>query len=438
MRARLPALSVSWMSCVEKILTGVMGASKMHQATNRCGLPQVSSEKFERTGRWLTSFLFNIRLNVRFQVATNSMSKSISPRPAQRTRQKSVRLVDIAKQAGVSVSVVGSVLNGGRGNSRVAEATAERIVAIAKELNYRASPTAQQLRGKRSRVFGLLVASAGDPLTSYLVEHLDEEAVKLGCQTLIGNTAIAPDRFETCVDELLNRGVDGIFCAVHSIFPGDREKLLARCPNTIFYRDPGLPSATFVKVDQYAAGQVAANHLIASGRRRIGFAILDPSLPELSERVRGVREAVSLNKLDPSALDVFVGEPGSAQPQRPDERSMLWHTSDDVLDSVVDQLVVGHRADAIVAHNDFIASALLKRLRRRNICVPEDVAVVGYLNHYLCDYVDPPLTSVDLQHHAAATAMVAALQEMIEAPETDAEERRIIPIVPTIVVRESA
>lgn len=56
--------------------------------------------------------------------------------------------------------MVGSVLNGGRGNSRVAEATADKIIAIAKELNYRASPTAQQLRGKRSRVFGLLVASA--------------------------------------------------------------------------------------------------------------------------------------------------------------------------------------------------------------------------------------------------------------------------------------
>src|SRR4051794_36355792 len=95
----------------------------------------------------------------------------------------SVRLVDIAKEAGVSVSVVGSVLNGGRGNSRVAKATAERIEEIARRHNYRPSPTAQQLRGKRSNVFGLLVASAGDPLRSYLVEHLDEEAVKHGCQT---------------------------------------------------------------------------------------------------------------------------------------------------------------------------------------------------------------------------------------------------------------
>ena len=366
------------------------------------------------------------------------MSKPATPTALPRARQKSVRLVDIAKEAGVSVSVVGSVLNGGKGNSRVAEATAEKIVAIAKELNYRPSPTAQQLRGKRSRVFGLLVASAGDPLTSYLVEHLDEEAVKLGCQTLIGNTAIAPDRFESCVDELLNRGVDGIFCAVHAIFPGDREKLLARCPKTIFYRDPGLPNATFVEVDQYAAGYAAAKHLLDAGRRRLGFAILDPSLPELAERVRGARDAVAAAGLDADLLDVYTGDPGAAQPQRPDDRMMLWQTPDDVLDAVLDQLVARHGVDGIIAHNDFIASALLKRLRRRGVNVPADVAVIGYLNHYLCEYVDPPLTSVDLRHHAAATAMVAALQEMIEEPSAVSAERRAILIPPEIVVRESA
>lgn len=366
------------------------------------------------------------------------MSKSSTQATVPRPRQKAVRLVDIAKEAGVSVSVVGSVLNGGRGNSRVAEATAERIVALAKRLNYRASPTAQQLRGKRSNVFGLLVASAGDPLTSYLVEHLDEEAVKHGCQTLIGNTAIAPDRFEACVDELLNRGVDGIFCIVHSIFPGDREKLLARCPKTIFYGDPGLPDATFVEVDQFAAGRVAAEHLLASGRRRLGFAILDPSVPQHKERVRGVRAALTKSKQPASAFAVYTGEPGSAGPVRPDERTMLWQTPDEVLDDIIDQLVVDHRADAIITHNDFVASALLKRLRKRGIRVPEDVAVVGYLNHYLCEYVDPPLTSVDLRHHFAAKSMVQAIQEMIDEGPDAVSSRRAIAITPEIVARESA
>lgn len=89
------------------------------------------------------------------------MSKPATP-IAPRARQKSVRLVDIAKQAGVSVSVAGSVTNDGKGNGRVAETDADGVVCIPKRLNYRPSPPARRLRGKRSRVFGLLVAAADD------------------------------------------------------------------------------------------------------------------------------------------------------------------------------------------------------------------------------------------------------------------------------------
>ncbi|MBA3481171.1 MAG: LacI family DNA-binding transcriptional regulator [Pirellulales bacterium] len=360
--------------------------------------------------------------------------------PARPTeKRKSVRLVDIARKAGVSVSVVGNVINGGRGNSRVAQVTADRILELAKQLNYRPSPTAQQLRGKRSNVFGLLVASAGDPLTSYLVEHLDEEVVKHGCQTLIGNTAVAPGRFEACVDEMTARGVDGIFCIVHSIFPGDRAQLLARCPNTVFYCDPGLADATFVEVDQIAAGRAAAEHLFASGRHRLGFAVLDPASAAGKKRVEGIKAALAGQGRNPEDLAVCKGAPGASEPARPDERSMDWHTPEEVLDRIIDELVIGHRADAIIAHNDFIASALLKQLRKRGVQVPSEVAVVGYLNHYLCEYVDPPLTSIDLRHHQTAKAMVQAVQAMIDEGSIDSpRERRALSIEPRVISRASA
>lgn len=355
------------------------------------------------------------------------------------SQRKSVRLVDIAREAGVSISVVGSVLNGGRGNSRVAQATADRIQELAQQLNYRASPTAQQLRGKRSHVFGLLVASAGDPLTSYLVEHLDEEVVKLGCQTLIGNTAVAPGRFEECVDEMVARGVDGIFCVVHSIFPGDRAKLLARCPNTVFYCNPGLPNATYVEVDQIAAGRATADYLLDSGRRRLGFALLDPASAPIKQRIKGIKSSLVHHGGAGSDLAICKGSPGCSLPNRPDERAMDWHTPQVTLDRIIDELVVKHRVDVIIAHNDFVASALLKQCRKRAIDVPGDVAVFGYLNHYLCEYVDPPLTSLDLQHHQAAKAMVEAVQDCVgESSKEESRQLHSIAIEPKVIPRVSA
>lgn len=355
-----------------------------------------------------------------------------------RTRKR-VTLVDIAREAGVSVSVVSSALNGGAsGNTRVAKATAERIIGVAKRLNYRPSPMARQLRGKRSKVFGLLVASAGDPLRSYLVEFLDEEAVKHGCQTLIGNTVVSPGRFEACVDEFVSRGVDGIFCAVHPELPGDRQLLLDRCPNTVFYEDPGLSACTFVSIDQAAAGRIAVRHLVEQGRRRIGFAIADPASQMLVGRLAGYRAELRAGGLDANNALVFRGSCGSSGSLYPQERVVVWHTPVEVLDGLIEQVVVRERADAIVAHDDFLAASLLRRLRARRVSVPRQVAVVGYLNHYLCDHVDPPLTSVDLRHHVAARTMVVTLEEMISSAAGPTAARRPLVIEPMLVVRESA
>jgi DNA-binding LacI/PurR family transcriptional regulator len=363
-------------------------------------------------------------------------SLSTSERKRMRT---GIGLVDVAREAGVSVSVVSSALNGGAsGNTRVGKATAERIVEVAKRLNYRPSPMARQLRGKRSKVFGLLVASAGDPLRSYLVEFLDEEAVKHGCQTLIGNTVVSPGRFDACVDEFVSRGVDGIFCAVHPEMPGDRQLLLDRCPNTVFYEDPGVPACTFISIDQVAAGGIAVQHLVGQGRRRIGFAIADPGNHMLVGRLAGYRAELRTHGLGGNDALVYAGACGSSGPLHPQERVVLWHRPAEELDGVIDQLIVRERADAIVAHDDFLAASLLRRLRARGISVPRQVAVVGFLNHYLCDHVDPPLTSVDLRHHVAARTMVATLEDMILSPAGPTKVRRPLVIEPVLVVRESA
>ena len=149
------------------------------------------------------------------------------------------------------------------------------------------------------------------------------------------------------------------------------------------------------------------------GRRRIGFAIADPGNRLLAGRLAGYRAELHAHGLGGNDALVFTGASGSSGPLYPQERVVVWHTPVEVLDGLIEQLVVRERADAIVAHDDFLAASLLRRLRARGISVPGQVAVVGYLNHYLCDHVDPPVTSVDLQHHVAARTMVATLEDMI-------------------------
>ena len=153
--------------------------------------------------------------------------------------ERQPRLIDVARKAGVSRGIVGHVLNGGAGNSRVSATTAQKIKEVAKAMNYHPNHAARLLRGKRSYTFGLLVASAGDPLRSFLAQYLDIESVKIGCHTFIANTigdpVVGPDLFEEYVEEFARRGVDGVFCAVHHWFGGDRARLTGKASRTRFF-----------------------------------------------------------------------------------------------------------------------------------------------------------------------------------------------------------
>jgi DNA-binding LacI/PurR family transcriptional regulator len=358
-----------------------------------------------------------------------------------RASRKPATLADVAALAGVSRWVAGRVLNGGNGNSRCSRQNRDSVLRAARQLDYRANLAARQLMGKRSHTFGLMVASAGDPLRSFLVQYLDAEAVKIGCQTLItntiGNPAVGPDQFRHCVDEFRRRGVDGVFCAVHHWWPGDRHKLVESIPRTVFYEDPGVPGACCVAVDREEAVRLAVRRLIERGRRRIALAVMTLSRPTHAARRRGYEAELSAHGRTREERLIFDAERFGLAFAECNERSGKWEFPVEIMDRAIDALVRDAAADAIVAHDDFWAAAMIRRMRARGIRVPHDVAVVGYLNHYLADWTDPALTTIDLCHQTAACEMVRMLEKMIVGGPLPERERLIL-VKPRLIVRESA
>lgn len=353
-------------------------------------------------------------------------------------QSKPARLIDVANLAGVSRRAVSSVLLGTGGDRvRVGADAAERIRAIAAELGYLPNQAARRLGGKRSHTYGLLVASAGDPLRSFLVQYLDAEAVARGNSTLIGNTVVGPGQFEACSERFVSHGVDGILCAVHHWLPGDRAALLSRHPRTVFYEDPGVPRAVFVAVDRAEAVRQAVHHLADRGRKRIGLAIMERTRPVNRSRLQGYAAGLAACGLPRREALTYSAERHGLVCPTHDVATRTWHFNDEVMQEVIDRLVRDQRADAIIAHDDYWAASLLKLLRRRGIRVPADVAVIGYLNHYLADFTDPPLTTFDLSHTEAAARMVALLEQMIHGTGPEEGERRNT-VAPRLIVRESA
>ena len=349
-------------------------------------------------------------------------------------------LADVASLAGISRRVAGHVLNSGEGNTRVSKETCNRVQEAAKTISYYPNHAARVLRGKRSHVVGVLVASAGDPLRSFLVQYLDAEADLIGCNTVIANTwsfsQFGQKEFGRRVEEFERRGTDGVLCAVHHWFGGDRVDLLRRIPNTVFYEDPGIPGAAHVAVDRYEAMRLAVRHLFERGRRRIGLAVMSRTRATHIDRCRGHEAELRRNGLPFTDDLVFDASKYGTVATTVDEETGLWSFPEHVIDDLIDSLVGGAHADAIVVHDDFWAAILLKKLRARGIRVPDDIAVVGYLNHYLCDWTDPSLTTFDLRHREAARQMMLLLERMIGGKQLS-EEERTVNLQPQLVVRES-
>ncbi len=365
----------------------------------------------------------------------------VSSGPAQETgRQRPARLSDVAAMADVSVAVASHVLNESGGNSRASAVTIARIQKIASLVNYRPHAGARHMRGKRTFTYGVLVASAGDPLRSFLVQDLDLEAVKIGRQTIIcntvGNTQAGGDRFADEMVALAQRGVDGVFCAVHGWRPGDREELLRVHPNTVFYEDPGITGAAHVAPDRAQAARIAVSHLVERGRKRVALAEENMASPTGIQRLAGYKAELEAQGMPFDQNLVFDGKAPDWVCGHYDNTRGTWYFPEELADRAIEQLVVREEADAIVAHNDYWGAVFIRLLRARGLRVPEDVAIVGYLNHYLAECTDPPLTSISPCHEKEAEAMVAMLEKMISEKRLPENERQML-IEPRLIPRAS-
>lgn len=97
----------------------------------------------------------------------------------------SVTIKDIAREAGVSYASVSRALSGSRG---VSVKTAQRILAVAKKLNYLPNGIARNLVNQRSKTLGLILPDISNPFFSDIALAVIHTAERAGYQTILSNT----------------------------------------------------------------------------------------------------------------------------------------------------------------------------------------------------------------------------------------------------------
>jgi LacI family transcriptional regulator len=292
-------------------------------------------------------------------------------------------LQEIAAAAGVSATTVSNVVNGKF--ELMAAETRAQIERLITEMNYRPHAAGRRLRLNQNNAIGLLVIDASpaflaDPMISYMIAGLGNHLNRNGFSLTING--VAPGRLDEAV--LLGKHDTDALCVIASGLPHERAAVLsslisARQPVLVVQDRPveRLADVASIRQDDAAGGRMLAERLLARGARRLVLLLPLQQWPAMSERKRGIAEAVA-------------GVPGATLAVLRTAGESIEETQAALVD-----WVAGHGIpDAVMGGNDQMGIAALLWLQARGHAVPGDVKVTGFNGFAFRRYASPMLTSI--------------------------------------------
>jgi DNA-binding LacI/PurR family transcriptional regulator len=319
-------------------------------------------------------------------------------------------LVDIAAEAGVSVSAVSKVLNG---RTDVAAGTRARIAGLLRQHGYR---VASRLG---FGVVDLLIASMHGPWAEELLRGTVEAAAAVGVSVVVTPVDSSAE-FTSWFDHATARGTDGALCVLH--LPGSRElrRMAAAQIPLVLIDPPEEPAGDVLSVGttNWQGGMTATRHLIELGHRRIATIAGPESFWSSRARLAGYRSA-----LDAAGLEAGEELVRRAEFSAPGGRAEAGRLLD-----------LPRPPTAIVAGNDSQAFGVLQALGARGLRCPADLSVVGFDDVSVASWATPALTTV----RQPLAAMAAAGFRMLRAdPAAAVRDPHHVELATTLVIRDS-
>ncbi|WP_067465005.1 LacI family DNA-binding transcriptional regulator [Actinomadura macra] len=307
------------------------------------------------------------------------------------TPARSATIKDVAAAAGVGIATVSRVFSG---TGSVSAATRERVLAAARELDYRPSALGRGLKLRRSGGIGLIVPDVTDPFCADLVAGVLACARTLGEHVIVDAAHGDPAREAEIVDRLVEQRVDGVI-AVPAGEDADWRAAARVCSSVVFADRvlPRLPEIPAVLADDAGGVRSLVEYLVGLGHRRIGFlGAAPPGAPS---------GAASTGRDGPPGASWGVRERAFrdtlAQLRVPLEEDLIVaaRSAGDAAYAAAAGLLQ-RRADvtAVLAAGHLLGEAAVLVARGLDLRVPADVSIAMVDDVAWAELCDPPLTAV--------------------------------------------
>ena len=329
------------------------------------------------------------------------------------------RIRDVAQRAGVSVGTVSNVLNK---PDEVSPESLARVQKAIDELGYVRNDAARQLRAGVSSTVGFVVLDGQNPFFNEVVRGAEDEASKNGIAILVGNTDEDTTREGRYLDLFEEQRVRGVLISPYGDISARLRQLKQRdIPAVLVDRLNVDGQFSSVAVDSVAGGQIATQHLIDTGRRRIAYVGGPFDMRQVRDRLEGARVAVDNSDYDVEievvTTTALTVEEGVLAGRRIMERPRQ------------------SRPDALFAANDLLALGLLQSLVvDGTLLVPSEISLIGFDDISFAGAAAVPLSSVRQPSRMIGQTALRVLME-------ESEDPTLIPrqtvFRPELVVRES-
>jgi LacI family transcriptional regulator len=329
------------------------------------------------------------------------------------SRKRAVTIQEVARQAGVSVSTVSSVLNG---KVDVANDTRDHILAVINKLGYTSNLAAKSMRSHRKNLIGLVVPDIGFPYSIEIMKGINRAIAESKFDLLVyttgdirkNGTALHEQHYVS----LLNNSVtDGVI-----IVASAASDFITNAP--IVAVDPHIinPNYPYVQGTNYQSTLELMQYLLDLGHRRIGFISGRPEIASAQRRLSGYQDALKNAGLE---VDEEIIVPGDfIQPT--------------AYKSTLQLLSLKNPPTAIFAANDQSAMGVYQAASEMGVRIPDDLSVVGFDNISEAKYMG--LTTMD---QSLDEMGYVAIQMLIKLINNEPLEETVHKMQTKLVVRTS-
>lgn len=333
-----------------------------------------------------------------------------------------VNIKYLAEKLNLSPSTVSRALND---SYEISQPTKERVIAMAKELNYQANPFARSLRDQKSKTIAVIIPERINNFFSQVIDGIEEITQEYGYHLLVYSTHENVETERKIVSYLLNGRVDAIVMSVSSQTKkiDHLETVFEKGVPLIFFDRicQEIPTTKFISND-YENGFKATDHLIKMGCKRIFFLMLSKEISIGKERLRGYQDA--LKKRGLPFEDKWI---------------IQCSQSEEANIKLIAKILYGlDRPDGILASVEKLAMATYHAARKTKLEMPKDFKLVSFSNMKIADLLNPSLTTISQPAFEIGSEMAKLLMKKLTKPNQPAFENKVIQMPSQIDFRESS